>query len=751
MADFSVDQNSLPGVKEVCRDFAVLEDHTLAYSLQEQEIENHLASNIHKSRLVQQDLQVAKRLQEEEDLRAKAHIQRKQKDIERSDNEIAQEIQEQLVKQAEQQRQQEEKDEAIARMLQEKELKEERRRQKQLESHFEEDFYEEKGASRPRNHNKSHYPESKPSEYSQNERRHFSPTEGSSGKNYNYDFPESHQKEYYEQNHLKHKRDNFTEYLSADSNQSTYPKHEPPGQRREKLHLQDWPVGAQGGQSDFYTASGDLRGMQDSPEAEMVVRRKERPVGRQKEKDRKREGKGAGYWEHNRSKERDGERDRDYTLEKEWERDYNMRSEWEKDRERHKERSYERERGRERHKDRDYNMERESNKEREYSMDWEDQERHKERNYIMGREDREKHKERDYNIEREKNRERRKERGCNMDKEKDRHKERDYNLEREKNREKHKERNYNVDTEKDRHRARDKKDREQEYNMNSEQEKDRERREEKHFGFERDIVKDRDREKNGEKHRDRERNKDGHRNRGTDDAVPSTSHAWLGDVFTDQDHWRGRPRMHSWDNELLADLSPRTKRRGEKKEHQEPREVVPRALSYSEDTSLPHSPREPGKKVRGEYGIREATQGISRMDLREQELKDLEVARRLQEEELKASEMEKRAAQVAQDEEIARLLMEEEKRVYKKSRDREKHCTDRRPEGDGKVGYDEAVRPRSREEYYQKPRNHKADRPPSRTHDYENVESTYMYPAAHHPSRTSSGPETTNKGSYNRQ
>ncbi|KAG9341603.1 hypothetical protein JZ751_019119 [Albula glossodonta] len=43
--------------------------------------ESHLASNIHKSRLVQQDLQVAKRLQEEEDLRAKARIQRHQKDI----------------------------------------------------------------------------------------------------------------------------------------------------------------------------------------------------------------------------------------------------------------------------------------------------------------------------------------------------------------------------------------------------------------------------------------------------------------------------------------------------------------------------------------------------------------------------------------------------------------------------------------------------------------------------------------------
>ncbi|XP_043078412.1 coiled-coil domain-containing protein 50 isoform X2 [Puntigrus tetrazona] len=144
MADFSIDQNNLPGVKEVCRDFAVLEDHCLAHNLQEQEIESHLASNVHKSRLVQQDLQVAKRLQEEEDKRAKAESQRQHRHLERIDNEMAQEIQEQLVWQAEQQRQQEEKDEAIARKLQEREMKEERKRQKQMEGNPEE-YYEEKG------------------------------------------------------------------------------------------------------------------------------------------------------------------------------------------------------------------------------------------------------------------------------------------------------------------------------------------------------------------------------------------------------------------------------------------------------------------------------------------------------------------------------------------------------------------------------------------------------------------------------
>ncbi|XP_026803075.3 coiled-coil domain-containing protein 50 isoform X3 [Pangasianodon hypophthalmus] len=149
MEDMSIDQKRLPGVKEVCRDFAVLEDHCLAHNLQEQEIENHLASNIHKSRLVQQDLRVAKRLQEEEDQRAKAQSQKQHQDIERIDNEIAQEIQEQLVRQAEKQKQQEAKDEAIARKLQEREMKEERRRQKQLEAKLEEQYYEDKGAYRP--------------------------------------------------------------------------------------------------------------------------------------------------------------------------------------------------------------------------------------------------------------------------------------------------------------------------------------------------------------------------------------------------------------------------------------------------------------------------------------------------------------------------------------------------------------------------------------------------------------------------
>ncbi|XP_052596572.1 coiled-coil domain-containing protein 50 isoform X2 [Peromyscus californicus insignis] len=131
MADVSVDQSKLPGVKEVCRDFAVLEDHTLAHSLQEQEIEHHLASNIQRNRLVQHDLQVAKQLQEE-DLKAQAQLQKRYKDLEQHDCEIAQEIQEKLTIEAERRRLQEKKDEDIARLLQEKELREEKKRKKHV-------------------------------------------------------------------------------------------------------------------------------------------------------------------------------------------------------------------------------------------------------------------------------------------------------------------------------------------------------------------------------------------------------------------------------------------------------------------------------------------------------------------------------------------------------------------------------------------------------------------------------------------
>uniref|UniRef100_H0VNK1 Coiled-coil domain containing 50 n=1 Tax=Cavia porcellus TaxID=10141 RepID=H0VNK1_CAVPO len=140
MAEVSIDQSKLPGVKEVCRDFAVLEDHTLAHNLQEQEIEHHLASNIQRNRLVQHDLQVAKQLQEE-DLKAQAQLLKRYKDLEQQDCEIAQEIQEKLAIEAERRRIQEKKDEDIARLLQEKELQEEKKRKKHIPEFSGADIY----------------------------------------------------------------------------------------------------------------------------------------------------------------------------------------------------------------------------------------------------------------------------------------------------------------------------------------------------------------------------------------------------------------------------------------------------------------------------------------------------------------------------------------------------------------------------------------------------------------------------------
>ncbi|XP_038671888.1 coiled-coil domain-containing protein 50 isoform X2 [Scyliorhinus canicula] len=131
MADFTIDQSSLPAVNAVCREFAVREDHSLAHNLQEQEIEHHLASNVQRNRLVQNDLQMAKKLQEEENKKAQARLQKQQWDMERRDNQIAQVIQDELMLENEKRRRQEEKDEAIARKLQEKEEKLRRKHQQE--------------------------------------------------------------------------------------------------------------------------------------------------------------------------------------------------------------------------------------------------------------------------------------------------------------------------------------------------------------------------------------------------------------------------------------------------------------------------------------------------------------------------------------------------------------------------------------------------------------------------------------------
>ncbi|XP_058858248.1 coiled-coil domain-containing protein 187 isoform X2 [Acipenser ruthenus] len=126
MTELEIDQSHLPRVQEVCQGFAVLEDGALAHNLQEQEIEQYYASNVQKNQLVQRDVRIAKRLQDEEDQRRRLTDCRRQ--IEEQDSEYAQTIQEDIRRRAEEARRREEQDEEIAKKLQEEEELEIRRR-----------------------------------------------------------------------------------------------------------------------------------------------------------------------------------------------------------------------------------------------------------------------------------------------------------------------------------------------------------------------------------------------------------------------------------------------------------------------------------------------------------------------------------------------------------------------------------------------------------------------------------------------
>eukprot|EP00063_Salmo_salar_P096499 XP_014071334.1 PREDICTED: RNA-binding protein 25-like [Salmo salar] len=665
MAEFPIDQKKLPGVKEVCRDFAVLEDHCLAHNLQEQEIESHLASNVHKSRLVQQDVALAKQLQEEEDRRAQAKAKRQHRDIERSDNEIAQEIQEELVRQAEEQRKQEEKDAAIARKLQEKEMKEERKRQKQLEANFEEEYYEDKGAIRApldlddkprRPGSNSHSPESHP--LTPGSRRDLSPEyvsfEPSRTRYPLYDSVEpstsgrSRSLEHHLENRGggsrgKHGDPYPEDHLSSSRGKhgGSYPDYHHPTEGRSRGKGGQRGRDPQGSQSTFDPKSREPRRHREErgDEGERVVRRKERPARPQS---------------HNPV-----EREEAWEREREWE--------WEKDRQRELRRDEERERDAPRHEERSRDGQRHGQR----SQDQENS--------------RDKHREKDRRRERTKSRER---------------------------------------------------------------------------GLDEDYY----------------------------EPIPSShSRAWTvgGEEGPgDEGEWGPMARLHSGPSELCEEARRRPRpgvMRGERRGHRDPGE----GPSMGTERSYTHpAPREPGRIVQGgpggrgavvvggEYGLGEATQGIAKLDLREQEILDMEVARRLQEEEVKASKMDKRAAQVAQDEEIARLLMEQEKKEYKKSREKEKQGMRpeergmrpeergmrpeerRRPEGgDFKPNSEEVMRPRSREEEYQRPRNHQKPARPLQPlpHDYENVETSYSYSESHYSSRTPARPEAAYKGTYYRQ
>ncbi|XP_069006109.1 coiled-coil domain-containing protein 50 isoform X1 [Embiotoca jacksoni] len=623
----SIDQKKLPGVKEVCRDFAVREDSCLAYNLQEQEIESHLASNVHKSRLVQKDLQVAKKLQEEEDERAKIQCQKQHVDIERQDNEIAQEIQEELVRQAEQQRQQEEKDAAIARKLQEKEMKEEKRRQKQLESKFEEEYFEDHGAvRRPLDLDKhTHHRSTTPGRYDA-----YAPV--SSHRDHSPDYSST-----------EPKGSRYPRLDSAAPNgRSRYPEHYIAAEGGRSRHADSYPEhllpsrGKHGDRYPDYEPTQTGRGP-GGEETERVVRKKERPAKPPPphfpiERDQ--------AWDRERDRQRDRDRGRDREGEK-----------------------------------------------------------------YMGKDHR--------------------------------------------------------------------RDKEQELRRAKAGGRDGERSRDRGQSWDRQRARDKHKQKDEGKQRARTRSRD----RG------------LEEDFLEPGHSRDWPRESkaSWEEEE-DDGERERKAKGRQRIHSSPRELVdgegkgdnwefwdPRqGEGGSRERSHSHPIGETGRivhRVSGavvsekEFGLSEATKGLTKLDLREQELKDMAVARKLQEEEVKASKMHVRAAQVAQDEEIARLLMEQEKKEFKKNREREKEkerdrerlamermaMERRRQEGEYRPNSEEVVRPRTRGEYDpQRQRNHnKPARPPQpHPHDYENVNPGFGYSdhpvAPHAPTR----PEAAYKGAY---
>lgn len=174
----------------------------------------------------------------------------------------------------------------------------------------------------------------------------------------------------------------------------------------------------------------------------------------------------------------------------------------------------------------------------------------------------------------------------------------------------------------------------------------------------------------------------------------------------------------------------------------------PRTSPFSEDKELRHH-HVAGMKSRG---MNEAVPAPARGSHRDQEWYDAEIARKLQEEELLATHMDIRAAQVAQDEEIARLLMAEEKKAYKKAKDREKSSLDKR-----KHDYDcksKAKSAHSKSKEGDETQRAKIDRPsrppPPAVMDPEDVDPTH-FTNQHSNTRHFSKSESSHKGFHNKQ
>ncbi|XP_029012237.1 coiled-coil domain-containing protein 187 isoform X4 [Betta splendens] len=125
---------------DMCQCFAVLEDGALAHNLQEQEIEQYYTTNIQKNQLVQNDIRVAKRLQDEEEeqqAQQSALLRQASRQLEEQDFEYARVIQEELQRGAEEAWRREQDDERIAKQMQEEEEQIIRRRSRESEGYSE--------------------------------------------------------------------------------------------------------------------------------------------------------------------------------------------------------------------------------------------------------------------------------------------------------------------------------------------------------------------------------------------------------------------------------------------------------------------------------------------------------------------------------------------------------------------------------------------------------------------------------------
>ncbi|XP_050015879.1 coiled-coil domain-containing protein 50 isoform X4 [Alexandromys fortis] len=151
-------------------------------------------------------------------------------------------------------------------------------------------------------------------------------------------------------------------------------------------------------------------------------------------------------------------------------------------------------------------------------------------------------------------------------------------------------------------------------------------------------------------------------------------------------------------------------------------------------------------------GIKEAVCPPTRVSPRDQEWYDAEIARKLQEEELLATHVDIRAAQVAQDEEIARLLMAEEKKAYKKAKEREKSSLDKRKHDPDCKSKSKSAHSKSKEsEEAYRSKTDRPSRPPPPTGmdpvDLDHTHLTNQHSATRHFSKA----EPSHRGFHNKQ